>query len=682
VGAASAGRRRDQDLKKNEFAVAFDQICSERNLDKEVVLEAIEVAILTAYKKDHGAAQNVTVKMDPETGQARIYTTKEVVEQVQDERFEISLHEAQRINEDAALGELVMFDNTPKRFGRIAAQTAKQVILQRIREAERDVLFNSYVEREGELINGTVQNIMPQGVTLNLGRTEALLPRSQQIPREYYRLNQRVRAYVLEVRKTNRGPQVIVSRTHRNMLRRLLELEVPEIFNGTVEIKAIAREAGSRSKVAVGAIQAGIDPVGACVGMRGVRIQNVVRELGGEKIDVVEWNPDTSVFITNALSPAKVMNAYLNDDPIGGRTATVIVPDDQLSLAIGKGGQNARLAAKLTGWRIDIKSATEAAAEALQKAKGEEIARVAAIEDKKDILALAEAILMRKEEAPPTAKELRVLREAIDVIETAAAKERVEEGIHIETLGIHIETLGLSTRVYNSLDQAGITTVEEILAKLAEGDEEMLAIKNFGPKSLAELKEKLQRKGLVPVEGETPIEVLGLSTRVHNSLDQAGIATVEEILAKLAEGDAEMLAIKNFGPKSLAELKEKLQAKDFGPVEEVEVVEAVTEEPVEAVEKEVVEMAAPEVEEVAEAAPVEEEVLAEEVEPAKEPTEEEPTLEYEEEEPYEYEEEDELEERRKKEKKRRLIYDEELGKTVARRRRKPGRRREEWEDYY
>ena len=666
-------------MKKSEFAVALDQICNEKNLDRDVVLEAIEVALLTAYKKDFGSSQNVTAKIDPETGQTNIYTTKEVVEEVQDERFEISLDEAKKSNEDAELGELVTFDNTPKTFGRIAAQTAKQVILQRIREAERDVLFTSYAEREGELINGTVQNIMPQGVTLNLGRTEALLPRSQQIPREHYRINQRVRAYVLEVRKTNRGPQVIVSRTHRDMLRRLLELEVPEIFNGTVEIKAIAREAGSRSKVAVGAVQAGIDPVGACVGMRGVRIQSVVKELNGEKIDVVEWNADTGTFVANALSPAKVLDTYLNDDPMGGRTATVIVPDDQLSLAIGKGGQNARLAAKLTSWRIDIKSAMEAAEEALRKAKKEEIAQVAAVAEKKDILALAEAILLRKEEARPTAQELRVLREAIDVVETAAAQERAKEGIPKE--GVPIETLGLSTRVYNSLDQAGIATVEEILKKLAEGDEEMLAIKNFGPKALAEVKEKLQAEGSVPVEEETPIEVLDLSTRTYNCLDQAGIATVEEILKKLAEGDEEMLAIKNFGPKSLAELKERLHAKGFVPVEEVvevEVVEAVVEEPVEAVEEEIVEPAAPEIEEVAEevaeAVPVEEEALVEEVEPTEEPLEEEEGI-------YEYEEKDELEERKKREKRRELVYDEERGKMVAKRHRKPGRQREEWEDY-
>ena len=619
-------------MKKNDLAVAFDQICSERHLDKEVVVEAIEVALLAAYKKDFGSYQNISAKIDPETGQVRLYTAKEVVEEIQDERSEISLAEARRINENVELGGLVMIETLPpERFGRIAAQTAKQVILQRIHEAERDALFTSFAEREGELINGTVQNIMPQGVTLNLGRTEALLPRSQQIPGEYYRLHQRVRAYVLEVRKTNRGPHIIVSRTHRNMLRRLLELEVPEIFNGTVEIKAIAREAGSRSKVAVNAVQAGIDPVGACVGMRGVRIQNVVKELNGEKIDVVEWNPDTSVFIANSLSPAKVMNVYLDDDSTESKTATVIVPDDQLSLAIGKAGQNARLAAKLTGWRIDIKSTTEAAEQALQRAKEEEIAQIAAVAEKRDILALAEAILMRKEKTSPTAAELQVLGEAIDVIETAGAKARVEAG--------------------------------------------------------------------VPAEGEVPIEVLELSTRVYNSLNQAGITNVGDILEKLAEGDKEMLAIKNFGPKSLAELKDRLQAKGFIPVKEEGEIEAISKEQVEVVEVEKMELAAQEVEEVAkvaeaaavaevtekaaEAVPAKAEVSVEEMKPAEETIEEEkPIAEYEEEEEEIYEEGDEGEERRKKEKKRHLVYDEELGKVVAKRRRKPSRRREDWEDYY
>ena len=477
---------------RSDFLAAFNQICSERGLSREAVLTAIEAALISAYKRSFGSAQNATAKIDPESGEAKIYVEKRVVEEVQDERFEISLEEAKKIDKDATLGGVVMIENTPSDFGRIAAQTAKQVILQRIREAERDALFNSYVERQGELINGTVQSITPQAITLNLGRTEAILPRSQQIPGERYHLNQRLRVYILEVRKSNRGPQIIVSRAHRNMLRRLLELEVPEIFRGTVEIKAIAREAGSRSKVAVAAVQEGIDPVGSCVGMRGVRIQNVVNELGGEKIDIVEWSPDTRTFIANALSPAKVVSVHLEEDPVHGKTATVIVPDDQLSLAIGKQGQNARLAAKLTGWRIDIKSVSEAAQEALRKA--EEVPAVAA--EQKDLLALAEEIL-RKGEARPTTEEIRVLERTIETVEAAVAEAGAPERMPLKELG-------LSTRVRRRLERAGITVVADLLERLAQGEEAMLTIPNFGPKSLAEVKEKLREKGLIPVEEAQP----------------------------------------------------------------------------------------------------------------------------------------------------------------------------------
>ena len=477
---------------RSDFLAAFNQICSERGLSREAVLTAIEAALISAYKRSFGSAQNATAKIDPESGEAKIYVEKRVVEEVQDERFEISLEEAKKIDKDATLGGVVMIENTPSDFGRIAAQTAKQVILQRIREAERDALFNSYVERQGELINGTVQSITPQAITLNLGRTEAILPRSQQIPGERYHLNQRLRVYILEVRKSNRGPQIIVSRAHRNMLRRLLELEVPEIFRGTVEIKAIAREAGSRSKVAVAAVQEGIDPVGSCVGMRGVRIQNVVNELGGEKIDIVEWSPDTRTFIANALSPAKVVSVHLEEDPVHGKTATVIVPDDQLSLAIGKQGQNARLAAKLTGWRIDIKSVSEAAKEALRKA--EEVPAVAA--EQKDLLALAEEIL-KKGKARPTTEEIKVLERTIETVEAAVAEAGTPERMPLKELG-------LSTRVRRRLERAGITVVADLLERLAQGEEAMLTIPNFGPKSLAEVKEKLQEKGLIPVEEAQP----------------------------------------------------------------------------------------------------------------------------------------------------------------------------------
>ena len=530
---------------KSEFLAAFNQICSERGLSREAVLEAIEAALISAYKRSFGSAQNVTAKIDPESGEAKIYVEKRVVEEVQDERLEISLEEAKRIDKNAALGGVVMIESTPSDFGRIAAQTAKQVILQRIREAEREALFNSYVERQGELINGTVQSITPQAITLNLGRAEAILPRSQQIPGERYHLNQRLRVYVLEVRKSNRGPQIIVSRAHRNMLRRLLELEVPEIFRGTVEIKAIAREAGSRSKVAVAAVQEGIDPVGSCVGMRGVRIQNVVNELGGEKIDIVEWSPDTRTFIANALSPAKVVDVYLEENSAHGKTATVIVPDDQLSLAIGKEGQNARLAAKLTGWRIDIKSVSEAAAEAAR--------REAEIEEKRDLLALAEAILLGKEKV------------------TAAAEEATPAEVE-QVFTMPIDELGLSTRVYNALVQAGITKVGQLVQRLVASDADLLAIPKFGPKALAEVKEAIQVKGFSPFAPE-PVVVVEEEVAEEVETLEAEAAEVAEVAEEVTEVAEEAAALVEEAPIPAVEVEvveaEEEPAVIWEPEEEV-----------------------------------------------------------------------------------------------------------------
>jgi N utilization substance protein A len=407
-----------------EFISAINQVCHERQLSRDVVLEAIEAALISAYKRNFGAAQTITAKIDPETGIARIFVEKEVVVEVIDSKSEFTLEEARKYNPEATIGDVVHIETTPADFGRIAAQTAKQVILQRIREAERDSLYNSYAEREGEIINGTVQSIEPHQVTLSLGKVEAILPRSEQIPTERYSIGQRLRAYVSEVQKTSRGPTIIVSRTHRNMLRRLLELEVPEIYNGTVEIKSIAREAGYRSKVAVAALQDGVDPVGSCVGMRGVRIQSIVNELNGEKIDVVQWSPDVATFIANGLSPAKVLNVILQDGN-DGRTAAVVVPDKQLSLAIGKEGQNARLAAKLTGWRIDIKSATEAAEEALRKAFEQEPVRQAT-DQARDILSIAEEILKEKEGVALSDGELQALSQAIQVVDQAEAVLEME----------------------------------------------------------------------------------------------------------------------------------------------------------------------------------------------------------------------------------------------------------------
>jgi len=354
---------------KSEFEIAFSEITELRSLPRDVVMEALQNALVSAYRRDVGAsaAQRVEVKIDPNTGRARIFVEKEVVEDVLDNNTEVTLEKARYFEPECNLGDTVMvqLEGTTKKFGRIAAQTAKQVILQKIREAERNSLYDEYIDREGDLVTGTVQSVNPSVITLSLGRAEAILPRNQQIPGERYKPHDKVRAYLLEVKKSNRGPQIVVSRSHRNMLRRLLEYEVPEIYNGQVEIKNIAREAGYRSKVAVAALQEGIDPVGACVGMRGIRIQNIVKELHDEKIDVIEWNPNQEQFIAKALSPSRVSGVYLEDDPDVGRTAVVIVPDDQLSLAIGREGQNARLAAKLTGWRIDIKSVTEAVQDAL-----------------------------------------------------------------------------------------------------------------------------------------------------------------------------------------------------------------------------------------------------------------------------------------------------------------------------
>jgi transcription termination/antitermination protein NusA len=354
----------------NELQLAFDEIAEMRSLPADVVLEALQSALVSAYRRDSGAstAQAIEARIDPQTGRARVFVEKEVVEEIWTDATEVTLEKARFYDPEAQLNDVVMVqvENTTKNFGRIAAQTAKQVILQKIREAERTALYEEFINREGDLITGTVQSMNSRQVTLSLGRAEADLPRSQQIPGERYRPHEKTRVYVMEVKKSNRGPQIIVSRAHRNMLRRLLEYEVPEIYNGQVEIKSIAREAGHRSKVAVSALQDGIDPVGACVGMRGIRIQNIVKELHDEKIDVIEWNPDAVAFISKALSPARVTGVYLDDDPIDGRTAVVVVPDDQLSLAIGREGQNARLAAKLTGWRIDIKSVTETVQGALE----------------------------------------------------------------------------------------------------------------------------------------------------------------------------------------------------------------------------------------------------------------------------------------------------------------------------
>ena len=352
---------------KSDFLLAITQLSAEKNLPKDVVLNAVEAALVSAYKKDtFDATQNISVKINPNTGKVEVWVEKTVVEKSADPKTEITLREAKKLKADIKVGETILIESTPENAGRIAAQTAKQVILQRLHEAEHSAIFEEYADKEGEVVSGIVQRFEAGQAFIDLGRTEAVLPTSEQVRAERYRVGQRLKVVLLQVARTGKGPKVIVSRSHPELLRRLFELEVPEVYNGTVEIKSIAREAGFRSKIAVAAKQEGIDPVGCCVGLRGIRIQNIVSELNGEKIDVVMWNAEPANFIASALSPAHIIGVQLNKE---AQVATVIVPDKQLSLAIGKEGQNARLAAKLTGWRIDIKSATSAEAEKVKEVK-------------------------------------------------------------------------------------------------------------------------------------------------------------------------------------------------------------------------------------------------------------------------------------------------------------------------
>jgi N utilization substance protein A len=411
---------------KSDFLLAITQLSAEKNLPKDVVLTAVEAALVSAYKKDNFSPnQNIAVKINPNSGKVEVWAEKTVVEAPTDNRYEISLEEAKKLKEDAQIDDAVMVEATPANAGRIAAQTAKQVILQRLHEAEHSAIFEEYADREGEVVSGVVQRFEMGQVHIDLGRTEAILPASEQVRTERYRVGQRLKVVLLQVARTNKGPKVIVSRSHPELLRRLFELEVPEVYNGTVEIKSISREAGFRSKIAVAAKQEGIDPVGCCVGLRGIRIQNIVTELNGEKIDVVMWDPDVATYIANALSPAHIIKVELNKED---QAATVIVPDKQLSLAIGKEGQNARLAAKLTGWRIDIKSASLAEAERLEETKAK--AKAAAkeeVEAEKEIeVGTEEAVI---EEIP---EEIMAELEPLELAEEPAVEEAEEEAAEEE----------------------------------------------------------------------------------------------------------------------------------------------------------------------------------------------------------------------------------------------------------
>jgi N utilization substance protein A len=544
---------------KSEFTLAFNEITERFGLSQETVMEALEAAMVSAYRRSVNAssAQAIQAEIGSESGEVKIFAEKEVVDEVENPMTEVTLNKAQEADQDAGMGDMVLVDSTPEDFGRVAAQTAKQVILQRLREAERDAQYEEFIEREGDMVHGTVHSITPQAVTVGLGRAEAILPRNQQIPGERFHVRDRIRVYVIEVRKSSRGPVIVVSRTHPNMLRRLLEMEVPEINQGLVEIRAISREAGKRAKVAVSATRDGVDPVGACVGLRGVRIQSIVRDLNDEKIDVIEWNPDSSTFIAKALSPARVSGVFLDEDPESGKTGLVVVPEDQLSLAIGRAGVNARLAAKLTGWRIDIKSLIEAASESLNLLASNEFIEFAEAET--EAVPQVEAILAKKlETRPVTPEEYQLLADFVNRIQgevmarrDAVRKvyldqlEEVRKNIPVMAYQVPLTEIDLSTRVLNLVNEAGFETAGGLMEQLQIDEDVILKLPGIGPKAMDEMRDKLKAHPYPEPEPEPEVEEpTELAEAEMGEVDEEEVAAEpsEEPVVEAAEVTDEVVA--------------------------------------------------------------------------------------------------------------------------------------------
>ncbi len=490
---------------KSDFIIALTQLAAERNLPREIVLEAIEAALASAYRRDSIAAgQNISVTLDPGDGSVSVYLVKTVVEEVEDPEIEISVADARKIKLDAELGEEVPTENLEHTGGRIAAQTAKQVVVQRLREAEREIVFKEFADKEGEVFTVTVQKIEPKQVVVELGRAEAILPSSEQAAFERYRVGQRMKVLLQTVRQSVKGPEIIVSRTDQVLLKRLFEMEVPEIYNGSVEIKDIAREAGSRSKVAVVAIQDGVDAVGSCVGLRGIRIQNIVNELHGEKIDVVQWQKESGQYIARALGPSSVMRVEMNE---ATKSAIAVVPDHQLSLAIGKEGQNARLAAKLTGWRVDIKSnvemdAIDAAAEAAKpkvakkKAKVAEAEPDAAVAEAEEVVAaVAEATEVQEasvlEEAPVAGSAPEEAEPAVEELVEEEAAEEVPEEV--------LEEIPFESALAESQDGVAVAAAEPS-ASISDLPEEVWSVRGGGAQDagVIRFREDIQELGGPP----------------------------------------------------------------------------------------------------------------------------------------------------------------------------------------
>ena len=553
---------------KNEFTLAFNEVLEEKQLPKEVILQALESAMVSAYRRAVNAsnAQLVEARIDPDTGQVTIFAEKEVVEESQDERTEVNLEIAQKVNPSAELGSMVLVESTPRDFGRVAAQTARQVIQQRIRDAERQSQLGFYEKQLGEIVSGVVQAVGAQGLTIGLEmKAEGTMPRKEMIGGERFRIHDRVRALISEVKDSQRGPQIILSRTHRNFLRRLLENEVPEIFHGVVEIRSIAREPGQRAKVAVSAAQAGIDPVGACVGIRGVRIQAIVRELHDEKIDVIEWSNDPAVYIAKAISPARVSGVYLNEMSENGKTATVVVPEDQLSLAIGRDGQNARLAAKLTGWRIDIKSLPEAASDALNRLGTDDTYKSMA-EAEHDMIPVIEAMLAKKADGRPLPPEdYDVMTKFVDRVERRAVKrlqpvipvedtkvKEVLQDIAAEKLEVDILDSGLPEHVTYLLQEASILTVRDLAYTFRTSPDSILKLQGIGPRAMQEIQNLMSSLSTSPAEQEaenvesvSTVEVLATELVTEAPVEETATAVQEQ-----AESEEEVSFDQLFAMKS------------------------------------------------------------------------------------------------------------------------------------
>ncbi len=478
---------------KSDLLLAVTQLAAERKLPHSVVVSAIEAALASAYKRDPAAGgQDVVVQVDPSDGDVTVKTVIHVVDEVEEPGAQVTVLDAQKIQVGAQLGDVLETGFIHHNPGRIAAQTAKQVVMQRLREAERDLVFDEYVDKAGELLTGTIQRLDPRYITVDLGRAEAIMPPSEQAQFERYRPGQQLKFFIVDVARTVRGPEIVVSRSHPELLKRLFEVEVPEIFNGIIEIKSIAREAGSRSKVAVNSTQAGVDAVGACVGLRGIRIQNVVNELLGEKIDVIEWDRDLTRFIANSLSPANVDHVAVNEEE---GSAVVVVPDRVLSLAIGREGQNARLAAKLTGWHIDIRGATQAAMAAAAEAEAAAAAAaVAAPEPEPEPEPAPELV-----EAVAEADEAVVAEEPVEAPVAAEVEAEQAEPVMEPVAAVEEAPTLDEAAVPDSVDLADIAEFE-VPEDQAAIDEEELALLALEEELAALEREEAERREAAAAE--------------------------------------------------------------------------------------------------------------------------------------------------------------------------------------